>query len=267
MNRPKVTMTHLYRKKQMGEKITMLSCYDAWSAKIIDQTPVDMILVGDSVAMVCHGYDHTVHADMSMMEMHTAAVARMRPRQMIVADLPFLSYRKSLSKAVSAAEALIKAGAQAVKLEGVQGNEAVIEHLVASGVPVMGHLGLTPQHIHQLGGFRVQGKTEQQAETIMADAKMLESLGCFALVLECVPAVLAQQITKDVAMFTVGIGAGAHTDGQVLVLHDLLGLGGFSAKFLKKYLAGDALVAEAITAYCADVSSCSFPAKEHSYHD
>ena len=156
MNPPKVTMTHLPGKKQLGAKITMLSCYDAWSAKIIDQTPVDMVLVGDSVAMVCHGFDNTVHADMPMMVMHTAAVARAKPRQMIVADLPFLSYRKSLSKAVSAAEALIKAGAQAVKLEGVRGNEAIIEHLVASGVPVMGHLGLTPQHVHQLGGFCVQ---------------------------------------------------------------------------------------------------------------
>jgi 3-methyl-2-oxobutanoate hydroxymethyltransferase len=143
----------------------------------------------------------------------------------------------------------------------------VIEHLVASGVPVMGHLGLTPQHIHQLGGFHVQGKGEQQADTLLKHAEALASLGCFAVVLECVPAELAQRISQSLSIFTIGIGAGVGTDGQVLVLHDLLGIGGFSAKFLKKYLAGDALVAEAVTAYCNEVAACAYPAKEHSYHD
>ena len=267
MQSHKVNQEAIQKKYLAHKKITMLTCYDSWSADIIKETMVDLILVGDSVAMVQHGYTSTIHATVEMMALHTAAVARSNPKQMIVTDLPFLSYRKSLSKSMAAVEKLLQSGAEAVKLEGVEGNEGLIQHIVHSGIPVMGHIGLTPQHIHQLNGHKVQGKTSLQAEALVRQAKCLESLGCFAIVLECIPASLATRITQETHVPTIGIGAGPDTSGQVLVLHDMLGLNDFQPKFLKKFLNGKQQMKAAIEAYCDEVSEVDFPYNEHCYSD
>src|ERR1700677_3892547 len=208
------------KKKQAAEKITMVTCYDYTSARILAQTEVDVLLVGDSLAMTMHGFKDTLCASVKMMEWHTAAVVRVAGNKFILGDLPFLSYRLSLSKSVAAAGALMRAGAHAVKLEGAKGNLKLIRHLVESGIPVMGHLGLTPQSVHTLGGWKVQGKTEESAKRLKEDAFALEEAGCFGTVLECVPTALAQELSAELAMTTIGIGAGVHTDGQVLVFQD-----------------------------------------------
>ncbi|MGZ3709612.1 MAG: 3-methyl-2-oxobutanoate hydroxymethyltransferase, partial [Bdellovibrionota bacterium] len=182
-----MTIHDFKRMKNEQRKITMVTAYDAWSARLVERSEVDCVLVGDSAAMVMHGFPSTVHATVEMMEMHVAAVARGMRGKWIVGDLPFGSYRKGILPAVEAVERLMRAGAHSVKLEGVWGHEDVIARVVGSGVPVMGHIGLTPQAIHGLGGFRVQGKSEEQAQDLLAQARELERLGCFALVLECVP--------------------------------------------------------------------------------
>lgn len=254
-------------KKQANQKITMITCYDFAMAQVIEKTLVDCVLVGDSVSMVMHGLPDTTKATMPMMEMHTAAVARGIKTKFIVADLPFLSYRKSLMDTIDNVQRLIHAGAHAVKLEGAQGNLEIIQHLHESGVPVMGHLGLTPQFIHQLGGYKVQGKEKQHAQLLLKQAQQLEEAGCFALVLECVPLKLAQEISKKLRIPTIGIGAGPHTDGQVLVLQDLLGMqDNISPKFVKNYLAGNNLLQQAINTYVEEVHSLAFPAvDQHCY--
>lgn len=267
MSRKQMTLRHLRTKQQQGEKITMLTCYDAAFAHVINETDVDMILVGDSVAMVCHGFPDTTHANMAMMVMHTQAVARAKPRQLIVSDLPFLSYRKGLAEGMEAVDQLLKAGAHAIKLEGLAGNEAFISHLVESGVPVMGHLGLTPQHVHQMGGYVIQGRGADQQKQLLSDAKKLQNLGCFAIVLECIPASLAAEITKATDIPTIGIGAGPEVDGQVLVLHDLLGISGEALRFVKPQMHARPLVHAAIQQYCAEVNTAKFPQMEHAFHD
>lgn len=240
----------------------MVTAYDALMARIVAEH-VDAILVGDSVAMAVHGLESTVQATVEMMVLHTAAVRRGAPGPVIVADMPFGSCRQGPYVAAKAAEALMRAGATAVKVEGVRGHEDVIEHLVVGGIPVMGHLGLTPQSVNQIGGYRVQARTQTEGEKLKADARRLEELGAFALVLECVPEALAREVTEERQIPTIGIGAGAGTAGQVLVLTDLLGLDGrFRPRFARRYLEGEALVSEAVGRYAADVRGAAFPAKQ-----
>ena len=246
--------------KKQNKKISMVTCYDYNSATIIAATDIHCILVGDSVAMVVHGFDSTIPADIPMMVLHTAAVARGAKNKFIVADMPFCSYRKGIALAVDAAEQLIKAGAHAVKLEGAHGNLEIISHLVHSGIPVMGHLGLTPQSIHVMGGFKVQGKNKSQAEILKKEAQQLQEAGCFSLVLECIPAPIAKEISHACAIPTIGIGAGPDTDGQVLVYQDLLGLNpNFTPKFLKRYLNGFEVIQSAIQNYHQEVTEQHFP--------
>lgn len=261
-----ITVCDFQKKKAAGEKITMVTCYDYTSALILDKTNVDCLLVGDSAAMTMHGFRDTLPATVEMMAAHTAAVARGAKNKMIVGDLPFLSCRSSLDKNMEAVKSLMQAGAHAVKLEGAAGNAEFISHLVQSGVPVMGHVGLTPQFIHQLGGYKVQGKTDESARRLMEESLALQEAGCFSLVLECVPAAVAEIITKQLRIPTIGIGAGNVTDGQVLVFQDLLGLNAeFQPKFVKRYLNGAALFSEAINAYAAEVKAGVFPGHEHHY--
>ncbi|TLY47082.1 MAG: 3-methyl-2-oxobutanoate hydroxymethyltransferase [Gammaproteobacteria bacterium] len=254
------------KKKITKEKIVILTCYDYCTAKILNNSLLDALLIGDSLAMTMHGFKDTVMATMTMMELHTAAVCRGAPSKFIISDLPFLSYRQSLSRSIMATQKLIQAGAQAVKLEGAAGNLSLITHLVESGIPVMGHIGLTPQFIHGLGGYKVQGKTSAQAEQLKQDALALEQAGCFAIVLECVPSQLAKEITNSLKIATIGIGAGAETDGQVLVLQDLLGLNlDFKPKFVNQFLNGNQLIREAVDHYSHSVKHKEFPSYENSY--
>jgi len=255
-----------YRKKAQGEKISMVTCYDYSSACILADTAVDCLLVGDSVAMTMHGYKDTLSATLPMMCMHTAAVSRGAGNKFIVSDLPFLSYRKSLTHSITAVHKLMQAGAHAVKLEGAAGNEKLIRHLTESGVPVMGHLGLTPQSLHMLGGYKIQGKTQESAERMKADALRLQEAGCFSLVLECVPAALAQEITQALSIPTIGIGAGADTDGQVLVFQDMLGMNiDFKPKFVKVFLDGHRHIQQSMNDYADAVKTGAFPQYEHSH--
>jgi 3-methyl-2-oxobutanoate hydroxymethyltransferase len=244
----------------------MVTCYDASFARVLEASTVDSLLVGDSAAMVMHGHGDTLAATVELMALHTAAVRRGAPTRFLVADLPFLSFRKGVPSALDAVAELMRAGANAVKLEGVTGHEDVIKAITGSGVPVMGHLGLTPQSVHALAGFRVQGRSEDDAARIFADARLLESLGCFALVLECVPSPLAARITAALQIPTIGIGAGTDCDGQVLVLQDLLGLSGeFRPRFVRRYLEGAALVGDAVDRFDRDVKQRAFPAPAEAY--
>lgn len=252
--------------KSAGRKISMVTCYDAAFARVLEASQVDCILVGDSAAMVMHGHPDTLAATVELMALHTAAVRRGAPTRFLIGDLPFLSFRKGIPAALDAVAALMRAGAQAVKLEGVAGHEDVIAAIVGSGVPVMGHLGLTPQSVNALAGFRVQGRSNGDAERIVEDAERLEALGCFSIVLECVPSALGARITKAMGIPTIGIGAGAYCDGQVLVLQDLLGLsGGHRPKFVRTYLDGSAAVREALDRFDSDVKQGVFPAATESY--
>lgn len=260
-------ITDFKRKKQLQEKITVLTCYDFPSARLIAETNLDCVLVGDSVAMAVHGHDSTIMATMDMMLLHTQAVARGLIHQFLISDLPFLCHRQSRSKTVNNVMALIQAGANAVKIEG--GDEdtcQTIAYLVTAGVPVIGHIGLTPQSIHQLGGYKVQGKDSADANRLLEQAKRLEAAGCTAIVLECIPASLTQTITQALQIPTIGIGAGADADGQVLVWHDMLGLQTeFKPKFLKQYAQSNELLRNAINHYIDDVRQVAFPAIEHVY--
>jgi 3-methyl-2-oxobutanoate hydroxymethyltransferase len=250
------------RAHREAQPIVMVTAYDAALARIVATSEADAILVGDSVAMVAHGFQSTVHATLEMMVLHTAAVRRGAPEAVVISDLPFLSYRTGLVEATRAAGALIQAGATAVKLEGVAGHADVVAHLVESGIPVMGHLGLTPQSLHQLGGYRLQGRSEEEAARLREDARRLEELGAFSLVLECVPGALAAEVTQALAIPVIGIGAGAGTSGQVLVLNDLLGLdAGFRPRFARRYRDGHAEILEALNDYARDVRALRFPAE------
>ncbi|MGH8243561.1 MAG: 3-methyl-2-oxobutanoate hydroxymethyltransferase, partial [Steroidobacteraceae bacterium] len=246
--------------KAAGRKISMVTCYDASLARVLEASQVDCLLVGDSAAMVMHGQPDTLAATVDLMAMHTAAVRRGAPTRFLIADLPFLSFRKGVPAALDAVAAMMRAGAQAVKLEGVAGHEDVVAAITGSGVPVMGHLGLTPQSVNALAGYRVQGRTEDSAMRIIEEAKQLEALGCFSLVLECVPSALAARITGALAIPTIGIGAGIECDGQVLVLQDLLGLSnGHRPKFLRTYLDGFGQVRDAVDRFDRDVKQGAFP--------
>lgn len=252
--------------KKEQRKLSMVTCYDYSFARLLSQTSIDGILVGDSAAMVMHGYPSTLSANLDILCMHTGAVARGAPEKLIVADMPFLSYRKGVNTALDTAQALMNAGAHAVKLEGVAGHEDVIQRMAQSGIPVMGHIGLQPQSIHQYGGYKVQGRDEETASRIVQEANALERLGAFSLVLECIPAGLAKGISESLRIPTIGIGAGGGCDGQILVLQDLLGLNtDFAPKFVRHFAEGAQMVCSAIGAFDAAVKDGTFPGTKESY--
>jgi 3-methyl-2-oxobutanoate hydroxymethyltransferase len=254
------------RMKNDGRKISMVTCYDYSSARAVADSKIDCILVGDSLAMVMHGHPSTLSATTAMMALHTAAVARGAPAKFIVADLPFLSYRKGLKAAMDSVQELMSAGAHAVKLEGVRGHADIVRHIVESGVPVMGHLGLTPQSINMLGGTKVQARTDAAVEILAGQARELEEAGCFALVLECVPSEAARKVTDLLKIPTIGIGAGPSVSGQVLVYQDVLGLNpGFKPKFLRVYADAFEVIRVALDAYDRDVKDGHFPSESESY--
>ena len=249
-----------------NRRLSMVTCYDYTFARLLAKSPIDGILIGDSAAMVMHGHNTTLAINVEMMRLHTAAVVAGAPDKFIVADMPFLSNRKGVGPALEVAQVLMAAGAHAVKLEGVDGHEDVVERLVGSGIPVMGHLGMQPQSVNAYGGFRVQGRTEDAAQKIIRQAKELETLGAFSIVLECIPADLAKEVTEAVHIPTIGIGAGAGCDGQILVLQDLLGMNvDFQPKFSRKFVDVGCAVKQAIAQYDAAVKDGSFPSREESY--
>ncbi|HEU0122966.1 MAG TPA: 3-methyl-2-oxobutanoate hydroxymethyltransferase [Bryobacteraceae bacterium] len=255
-----------FRAKSDGRKITMVTCYDYTFARIVADSPIDSILVGDSAAMVMHGHPTTLTATVDMIRTHLEAVVRGAGKKFVVADLPFLSYRKGLPAAMEAAHTLMAAGAHALKLEGVRGHEDVIERLVQSGIPVMGHLGMQPQSVHAYGGFKAQGRGEEAAAQIAREAAILEELGAFAVVLECIPAMLAERITSAGRIATIGIGAGPSCDGQVLVIQDLLGLDKiFRPRFARQFCDGASAIADALTGYASAVRDGAFPNSEESF--
>lgn len=244
----------------------MVTCYDYWSAKIIEDSNIDCVLVGDSSSMVMHGHDSTIPASVDQICTHIKAVSKGLNKKFIVGDMPFLSFRKSLTENMTNVEKIMQAGAHAIKLEGVKGNEDLIDHIVESGVPVMGHIGLTPQFVHKFGGFKVQGRESDGEEMLMTQAKTLEDLGCFSLVLEAIPANVAKTITSNLEIPTIGIGAGVNTDGQVLVFHDMMGFQkDFKPKFLRQYFNGYEGLLTALNSFDGDVKSKDFPSEEESY--
>jgi 3-methyl-2-oxobutanoate hydroxymethyltransferase len=263
--RKKVTTLTFHQKKERGEAITMLTAYDYPTALAMDKAGVDSILVGDSLAMVVLGYENTLPVTMDEMLHHARAVARGAKSALLVGDMPFMSYQVSTEEAVRNAGRFLKeSGMDAVKLEGGRERADAIRTIVSAGIPVMGHLGLTPQSVHQLGGFRAQGKTASAAKRLLEDAQILEDAGAFSIVLEAVPARLAETISKKISIPTIGIGAGTGCDGQVLVTHDVLGLfERFTPKFVKQYANFHAAMNKAFTDYIDDVESKRFPAVEH----
>lgn len=250
-----------------ADRLVMVTAYDAPGARIASAAGADLILVGDSVAMVVLGYDDTLQVTVDDMVHHIGAVARAKPESHIVGDLPWMSYHVSPEETVRNAAALMRAGAQSVKLEGGRKRLPMIEKIIDAEIPVMGHIGLTPQSIHTMGGFRVQGRHAEQARKLVQAAKSLEHAGCYSLVLEGVPVQVAQAVTEAVSIPTIGIGAGPHTDGQVLVYHDLLGLEHrVIPKFVRRYADLNSASVEAIQAFAEDVRSGAFPDDCESYH-
>jgi 3-methyl-2-oxobutanoate hydroxymethyltransferase len=264
-SRKKVTILALRQKKEHAEPITMLTAYDYPTALVMDQAGMDSILVGDSLGMVVLGYENTLPVTMEDMLHHCRAVARGAKSALLIGDMPFMSYQASVEDAVrNAGRFLQEGGMDAVKLEGGHERVETVRAIVGAGIPVMGHLGLTPQSVHQLGGFRPQGKTALAAKRLLEDAFLLEEAGCFGIVLESVPARLAELVSKKLAIPTIGIGAGVGCDGQVLVTHDLLGLfERFTPKFVKKYADLHGEMQKAFTEYIADVQAKTFPGAEH----
>ena len=263
----KNTVTTFKDAKKQGKKLTMLTAYDYSTAKLFDEAGVDSMLVGDSLGMTMLGYDSTLPVTMEDMIHHTKAVVRGAKNALVVGDMPYMSYHLSVQQAVENAGRFIKeAGAQAAKLEGGAAFCPEIEAMTRASIPVVGHLGLTPQSINAFGGFKVQGKSEEAARKIIEDAQALEAAGAFAIVLECVPAKLAEIITAKVAVPTIGIGAGAGCDGQVLVYQDMLGMyDNFTPKFVRKFAEVGAMMKQGVQAYCAAVQDSSFPAAEHTF--
>lgn len=260
------TISEFRISKENNKPISLVTCYDYWSAVIINDTDIDAVLVGDSAAMVMHGFSTTVNADVEMMSYHLAAVKRGLTDKLLIADMPFLAHRKGDQYAIEVVDKFVKLGANAVKIEGAGTNIKTIKNIVDSGVPVMGHIGLTPQSVNSLGGFILQGKNNEAAKQLIEDAKALEDVGCFSIVLELIPAQLAKEITESINIPTIGIGAGSYTSGQILVLQDLLGLTkGFNPKFLRKYLDGLELIKDAISRYDHDVKKKIFPNEKESY--
>lgn len=266
MKDEKVTPVRLREKKKEGGRITALTAYDFATATLLDETGIDMILVGDSLGMVVLGYENTIPVTVEEMLHHTKAVARGVKRALVVADMPFLSYPDARTAIENAGRFVKEGAAAAVKIEGGMGVAPVAEALVKAGVPVVAHIGLTPQEILKMGKYKVQGRGTREAERLLADAKALEERGAFAIILECVPAGLGGRITKALSIPTIGIGAGPHCDGQILVTHDLLGLfRAFRPKFVKAYAELTPVVRQAISQYREEVESGEFPGPEHCY--
>ncbi|MFP3853415.1 MAG: 3-methyl-2-oxobutanoate hydroxymethyltransferase [Anaerolineales bacterium] len=266
-NRKKVTTLTFQKKKSAGEVITMLTAYDYATALAVDRAGINSILVGDSLGMVVLGYENTIPVTMEDMLHHCKAVARGAEYALLIGDMPFMSYQVSPSEAVAnAGRFLQEAGMDAVKLEGGQERIEAVRKIVEAGIPVMGHLGLTPQSVHQMGGFRAQGKTALAAHKLLQDAKALEEAGCFSLVLESIPTQLGKLVSQVLSIPTIGIGAGPECDGQVLVSHDLLGLfDRFTPRFVKKYAEFHQSMAEAFESFRQEVLDREFPAEEHSF--
>lgn len=263
----KMTVPEIVKKKRRGDKITCLTAYDYSFARILDEAGVDILLVGDSLGCVVQGHPNTLPVTMEDMIYHARAVARGRRRALLVADMPFLSYQASLEHAVRNAGRLLQEGsAEAVKLEGGVARRETIEAITRAGIPVMGHIGLTPQSVHAFGGYKIQGKEREARGRILNDARAVEDAGAFAVVLEGMPSDLAEEITGQLAIPTIGIGAGAACDGQVLVIHDMLGLfDDFTPKFVKRYAELKEAMAGAVKHFMADVKNGKFPAPEHSF--
>jgi 3-methyl-2-oxobutanoate hydroxymethyltransferase len=261
------TTADIKKMKEHKEKITMLTAYDYGISSILDKCGVDMILVGDSLGMVVLGYETTLPVTMEDMLHHTKAVARGAHQALIITDMPFMSYQTSPQLALAnAGRFLQEADAQAVKLEGGKEQAETVYKITSSGIPVMAHLGLTPQSIHQIGGYKVQGKNEDAAEKMMTDAKILEEAGAFSLVLECIPENLAREITNALTIPTIGIGAGVHCDGQVLVINDMLGIyERLTPKHVKKYANLNSDIKKAVNTYITEVKNSSFPDSSHSF--
>lgn len=263
----KVTIRTFHKKKAAAEPITMLTAYDYGTALAVDRAGIDSILVGDSLGMVVLGYETTLPVTMEDMLHHCRAVARGAQRALLVGDMPFMSYQVSVEEAVRNAGRFVKdAGMDAVKLEGGRERAEAVRAIVSTGIPVMGHLGLTPQSVHQFGGFRAQGKSAEAAQRLLADATALEEAGCFSLVLEAIPSQLGKLVSEKLAIPTIGIGAGAHCDGQVLVVHDLLGFfDRFVPSFVKQYADLHGELGQAFEAFRQEVEGRRFPTADHSF--
>lgn len=261
-----VTVKTLAKMKAEGEKITSITAYDASFAEVVNQAGVDMVLVGDSLGMVIQGLDSTVPVTMDQMVYHTRAVAEGNTRALLMADMPFMSYATEEQALHNAARLMQEGGANIVKLETTQGQMGIIERLVDAGVPVCAHLGLRPQSVNKLGGYRVQGREQAEADAMLNEAKGLEAAGADCLLLECVPQALAKRITESVSIPVIGIGAGVDCDGQILVLYDILGISkGKRPKFSKDYMQGADGIQHAISTYVQEVKNKQFPAEEHSF--
>ncbi|MDE0354958.1 MAG: 3-methyl-2-oxobutanoate hydroxymethyltransferase [Deltaproteobacteria bacterium] len=264
----KMTVPEVRSMKERGEKIVCLTAYDYCFARILDQSGVDLLLVGDSLGSVVQGHDSTLPVTVDDIIYHTRAVIRGRKRALVVSDMPFMTFQLGVDEAKRNAGRLIQeGGAESVKLEGGVTQAATIEALVKMGVPVMGHVGLTPQSVHQFGGYRIQGRGEADARNILDDALAVEQSGAFAVVLEGIPVQLAREITRRVSIPTIGIGAGMHCDGQILVVHDMLGLfDDFTPKFVKRYANLKDTIGGAVQSYMEEVRTEAFPAEEHTFH-
>jgi 3-methyl-2-oxobutanoate hydroxymethyltransferase len=263
----KITIHTLLEMQQKQKKIVCLTAYDYLTAKILDEAEIDLILVGDSVANVIYGHSTTLPISMNEMISHTQAVARAVKRALVVGDMPFMSYQPSVDIAIKNAGDFLKAGAEAVKLEGGTAVLEIAEKLIKFGIPVMGHLGLTPQSVHKFGGYKLQATSKDSQKQLLIDAKKLENVGCFSLVLEKIPKSLAKTVTKNLKIPTIGIGAGPHCDGQILVWQDMLGLSEMKLKFVKQYANLHKVISEGVKKYKEEVKQGIFPNKEHSFED
>ncbi len=262
----RLTLSHFHKMREQDEKIVMLTSYDASFAQISEAAGVEILLIGDSLGMVCQGHDSTLPVTMDQTEYHTRMVARGSTRALVIADMPFGSYQESPPQALRNAARLMAAGAQMVKLEGGRVMHDTVRFLVDRGIPVCGHVGLTPQSVNQLGGYKVQGKTDAGARQVLEDAELLQAAGASLIVLEAIPALLAKRITEALAIPTIGIGAGVDCSGQVLVVYDMLEIyPGRKARFVKNYLAGASSIQAAIENYVKEVKAKKFPAPEHAF--
>jgi 3-methyl-2-oxobutanoate hydroxymethyltransferase len=267
INSSRVTIKVLEQMKSKGEKISMLTAYDYSFAKIIDEAGIDIILVGDSASNVIAGHETTLPITLDQMIYHASSVIRAVKRALVVVDLPFGTYQSDSQEALKSAIRIMKeSGAHAVKLEGGHLAKESIERIIQAGIPVMGHLGLTPQSIYKFGTYTVRAKEDEEAKTLILDSKMLEKVGCFSIVLEKIPNKVAKKVTSSLKLPIIGIGAGSHVDGQVLVSHDMLGMNkDFSPRFLRRYLDLDSLVSNAVKKYSKDIKDGNFPNKEEQY--
>ena len=267
INPGRVTIKVLEQMKSKGEKISMLTAYDYSFAKIIDEAGIDIILVGDSASNVMAGHETTLPITLDQMVYHASSVIRAVKRALVVVDLPFGTYQSDSQEALKSAIRIMKeSGAHAVKLEGGHLAKESIERIIQAGIPVMGHLGLTPQSIYKFGTYTVRAENEEEAKTLISDSEMLEKIGCFSIVLEKIPNELAKKVTSSLKLPIIGIGAGSHVDGQVLVSHDMLGMNkDFSPRFLRRYLDLDSLVGNAVKKYSKDIKEGNFPNKEEQY--